>query len=223
MALDVTPERLALLRTVALAVPGHRACSAVLVAVDGVDGAGKSVFCDQLAETLTMLDRPVIRASVDDFHHPRAHRYQRGRQSPSGFWLDSFDYAALRRELLDPLRAGGTGRYRAAVHDVVSDAALDLPAALAPPGAVLVLDGLFLHRDELAGLWDISVWLSVPFEVTAARMAVRDGSSADPDHPGMRRYVLAQRRYFAQCTPWARARFVIDNSVLDTPRITSIR
>ncbi len=118
----------------------------------------------------------MIRASVDNFHQMRKERYRRGPNSWEGFWLGSFDYPRLRSELLDPLGPGGSGLYRPAVHDVASDRLLDLPRSQAPSGAVLVLDGLFLHRDELAAFWDLSVFLDVPFDVTAARMAVRDGT-----------------------------------------------
>ncbi len=43
----------------------------------------------------------------------------------------------------------------------------------------MVIDGIFLHRDELVEAWDYSIFLDVPFEVSVARMAVRDGSAAD--------------------------------------------
>ena len=82
-----------------------------------------------------------------------------------------------------------------------------------------VVEGLFLHRDELAHRWDYSVFLDVPFEVTAARMAVRDGTPPDPNHPGMRRYVDGQRLYFQACAPWARADRIIDNSDVQRPRL----
>jgi uridine kinase len=63
------------------------------------------------------------------------------------------------------------------------------------------------------------VFLHVPFEVTAARMAVRDGSHPDPQHPSMRRYVDGERLYFAACSPWQRADVVIDNKDVDSPNI----
>ncbi|HEY8827786.1 MAG TPA: hypothetical protein VIM17_08510 [Jatrophihabitantaceae bacterium] len=119
------------------------------MAGDGADGSGKSVFADQLAAVLREQDRPVVRASVDDFHRPRAERYRPGRHSPSGFRLDSFDYDLVRREALGPLGPGGSRRHRAAVHDVRTDRQLELPQVIAAPGSVLVLDGLLLHRDEL--------------------------------------------------------------------------
>lgn len=73
------------------------------VAIDGVDGSGKTTLADELVEPVRRAGRAVIRASVDGFHNSRAVRYMRGPDSPEGYFLDSFDYAALKRELLDPL------------------------------------------------------------------------------------------------------------------------
>ena len=103
------------LLAIAARVPATAGADAVRVAVDGVDGSGKSVFADQLNGVLREQAHPVVRASVDDFHHPRVQRYRRGRSCPSGFWLDSFDYDRLRHDLLDPLRHGGSRRYRPAL------------------------------------------------------------------------------------------------------------
>ncbi|WP_197022221.1 hypothetical protein [Candidatus Blastococcus massiliensis] len=188
----------------------------VVVAIDGVDGAGKTVFADQLAAALPACGRPAVRASVDDFHRSRGVRYRRGRRSSEGFWLDSYDYPALERELLYPLRAGAPVRLR--WHDLATDRRVDEPRVAVPPGAVVVIDGLFLHRDELVDHWDFSVWLDVPFAVTAARMAVRDGTPADPDDPAMARYVGGQRLYFDACGPWDRADVVVDNTDWTSPR-----
>jgi uridine kinase len=67
----------------------------VRVAVDGVDGAGKTHLADELVRPLTHSGRQIIRASVDGFHHPRAHRYRRGRESADGYFRDSFNSAPL--------------------------------------------------------------------------------------------------------------------------------
>ncbi len=184
-----------------------------------MDGAGKTIFADDLAAAVRALGRPVVRVSLDDFHNVRQVRYRRGRESPDGFWEDSYDYARFRRDVLDPFGAGGSRRYRPAAHDVRTDAELRVRQESAPPGTVLVVDGLFLHRDELVEAWDLSVFLDVPFTVTARRMAERDGTDPDPDHPSMRRYVEGQRIYFRSCTPHRRATILIDNRDHRAPRI----
>jgi uridine kinase len=199
-------------------VPDH-AQDAVRVGIDGVDGARKTVFADQLAAIMEVSGRSVVRVSTDDFHHPRAVRHRRGRDSPEGFWLDSYDYPALRQRVLEPFGRGRSRRYQAACHDLVTDQRLDPPFESAPPGAVLIVDGLFLHRDELVGIWALSVFLQVPFAVSVARMAARDGSHPDPTHASVVRCVEGERLYFDACRPWERANMVVDVTDLDAPTL----
>jgi uridine kinase len=180
-----------------------------LVAVDGVDGAGKTTFADELAAVLERRGGPVTRASVDGYHHPRSVRYRRGRHDPVGYFLDSYDHEALTTRLLAPLRAG-TGTFVAAVRDVATDELVDPPALRVPDAGVLVLDGIFLHRPELRGWWDLSVFLDVPFDVSVARCAHRDGTDPDPNAPSNHRYVAGQRLYLERCRPQELATFVID-------------
>ena len=65
------------------------------VALDGVDAAGKTSLADELVRPLQGRGYPVIRASLDGFHHPRAFRHRRGATSPEGYYYHSFDYPAL--------------------------------------------------------------------------------------------------------------------------------
>jgi uridine kinase len=85
--------------------------------------------------------------------------------------------------------------------------------------ALVLIEGLFLHRNELVHLWDMSIFLDVPFTETARRMAHRDGSSPDPDHDSMRRYVGGQRIYFEQAKPWRRATIIVDNTDFEHPKV----
>ena len=187
------------------------------VAIDGVDGAGKTTFADELADILRMLPREVIRASVDGFHHPRALRYRHGRNSPEGYFEDSYNYAALKEHLLDPLSPGGSRRYRAAVFDHITDTPVSTPEREAPVSSILIFDGIFLHRPELYPYWDASIFLQVDFAVSVSRCASRDGSSPDPLAPANRRYVEGQRLYLLACEPAKGATITIDNNDLARP------
>ena len=65
------------------------------IGVDGVDGAGKTWLADELAERI----EHATRIRVDDFLNPPDIRYRLGRDSPEGFFLDSFDYEAFERAI----------------------------------------------------------------------------------------------------------------------------
>jgi uridine kinase len=156
------------------------------IGVDGVDGAGKTWLADELAERI----EHATRIRVDDFLNPPDIRYRLGRDSPEGFFLDSFDYEAFERAIV---------------------------GANTP---VVIADGIFLHRDELVGLGDFSIWLEVPFSISIPRGAARGHGFGSPDPAALsnRRYVEGQRLYIARCDPQSRATVVIDNSDLADPR-----
>lgn len=217
--MTLSAERHRVVEHVARLVPEPEAGGCVRVGIDGPDASGKTTFADELAAQVRLLGRPVARVSLDDFHHPRTVRYRLGRESPEGFWLDAFNYARFRADVLDPLGPGGDRRYRPAAHDLATDTERTPPVRTAAVGTVLIVDGLFLHRDELATGWELTVFLDVDFTETARRMADRDGADPDPDHPGHRRYSDAQRLYFTACAPHRRADVLIDNRAIHTPRI----
>ncbi len=143
----------------------------------------------------------VIRVSIDDFHAPAEKRYARGRHSPGGFYRDSYDYDRFRALLLDPLSPGGNRRFRRAIYDVARELPVTAADETAQDGAILIVDGIFLHRDELAPYWDYSVYLDVRFDVSVPRGASRGYGSPDPDAPENRRYVDGQRLYQAERSP----------------------
>jgi uridine kinase len=66
------------------------------VAVDGLDAAGKTTLADELAALLPGAER----LCADDFLNPPEVRYRQGRESPLGYYEDSFDYGRLRRAVL---------------------------------------------------------------------------------------------------------------------------
>ena len=210
-----------LLARLADAVAGFHPDRRIRIAIDGVDGAGKTTLADALAPLVAARGRPVIRASVDDFHHPQRVRYARGRYSPDGFYLDSYDYDSFRRLLLDALSPGGSGQYVAKRFDLAHDTPFDLDPQHAAPTAALVVDGIFLHRPELRSCWDLSIFLTVDFNVSLPRGAARGPSfdAIDPDSPPHRRCVGGQRRYLAECVPEQQADIVIDYNDLQAPVI----
>jgi uridine kinase len=218
-------ERDRLLSRIAVDIHELSSDRIIRVAIDGVDGAGKTIFANEVAAKLQQLGRNVIRASVDGFHNPQAIRYQRGPTSPEGFFRDSYDYAALKTLLLDPLSPGGSGRYRSAAFDHFMDQAVSSNEAQAFPGSILIFDGIFLHRPELRTYWDFSIFLDVRFDVSIPRGARRGigFGSADPESPQNMRYIEGQKLYLSECRPQESATLVVDNNNLTTPRIIKNR
>jgi uridine kinase len=211
----VALSRAALVERLVEVVDAVRCPHPVRVALDGPDAAGKTTLAEELALGLRGRGREVVRASIDGFHRPRAERYRRGEDSSEGYYEDSFDYAPLRRVLLDPLGPGGDRVYRLAIFDFRVDAARSVPAALASDNDVLIFDGVFLLRPELFDSWDLRMFVSASFDEILRRALERDaalfGSPAEVERRYRARYIPGQKLYFATVHPMERADLVIDN------------
>jgi len=223
-----TPERDAVLDVVADQVCTHTQ-DRVLVGIDGRSGAGKSTFGDELASTLRERGRVVIRSTTDSFHRPRNARLNRGAASAEGYFLDSHQLDRIVDELLIPFRHGA---------DEVLFAAFDEPTDTplqevidVTQHAILVHDGLFLHRPEFATMWDVSVYLDaderrdaewlkfllddLPAGSTerAAELDRRLGAARWP------RYRQGRSSYVDDVAPLRRATVAVDNNDLTHPRV----
>jgi uridine kinase len=182
--------RTRVLRTIASRIAERPASPVTLVAVDGVDGAGKTTFADELVTHLEALGSATVRASVDGFHRPRRQRHRRGRCSPEGFFLDSYDLDALRARLLDPLHPGGDLRIVRAIHDLDGDRALHLDAEPVAEGSVLVVDGIL---PPPLGAGRVLAPLGLPRGPVRGRPGAGRGSGWDgrrrarPEQPSLRR------------------------------------
>jgi uridine kinase len=180
------------------------------VGIDGVSAAGKTTFAHAL---VPHIDAPVVRASFDDFHHPRAIRYARGEGADS-YYEDTFDAARFRAELLEPFARGEPIRTR--IFDHVDDVPIDDPPVQPPPGAVLVVDGIWLHKPELRDAFDLTIWLAIDRQVALERAIARDAAWMESVDAAHRRYATryfpGETRYLEEVDPESVADLVVDTS-----------
>jgi uridine kinase len=192
-----------------------------LVAIDGVDGAGKTTFASELAPYIESSGRPVIRASVDGFRHPGEAGYKSAEGSPEGYFNESYNYQLLKKLLIEPLSPGGSGIYVPAVFNVETNSPIPIIKKQAKPRSILLLDGIFLHRPELRMYWDYSIFLDVNFDISARRCHYKNNRS--PNNPAReKRYVEGQKIYLSRCNPKRYASIIVDNNDLNKPVIKKI-
>ena len=212
-----------------LDLPGDR----VLVGVDGRSGAGKSTFADEVSARLAAVGRAVVRSTTDSFHRPRVDRLRRGPTSGKGYFLDSHQLDVIVGELLEPF-ARGADRVQTAAFDEPSDTPHAAWAEV-PEEAVLVFDGLFLLRDELAAHWSLTVFLDADarrdrewLDFLTTDMPAGPSERARELDARLRRarwprYRDGWQRYLDAADPAARADLVVDNNDVAAPLLAHRR
>ncbi|AEA22398.1 hypothetical protein Psed_0121 [Pseudonocardia dioxanivorans CB1190] len=143
MTAAITPTtREALARRIAdlaLAVPGR-----VRVAVDGPPPTAPVELAEAVAELLRAAGRPPLVADARDWLRPASVRLEYGRTDVDMFLDGWLDEGALRRELLGPAGADGSGRVLRRFHDAGRDRAFRDDYTTLAADAVVVLAGELL-------------------------------------------------------------------------------
>jgi hypothetical protein len=172
------------------------------VAVDGPPPAGPERLAAALVDPLRARGRAAVHVGAGGFLRPASLRFEYGRDNPDAFYGGWLDEAGLRREVLDPLAPGGSGRIVPSLWDPVTDRATRAPYVTAPPGAAVLVSGQFL----LGGV--------LPFDV--ALHLVQSPAALDRRMPAELRWTLpAYARYAREVDPAAFADVVVR---VDDPR-----
>jgi len=198
----VTPDLLAAEITELVAArPGR-----VRLAVDGPPPTDPRVLADAVATRLRVLGRAVVVVDAGDYLRPASLRLELGHTDPDMFLDGWLDVGGLRREVLEPAAAGGSGRVLPRLWDADADRAhRDAYVALPADGVVVLAGALLLGR----GLpLDAAVHLRMTAKALARRL------------PDEQRWTLpAYTRYAMENTPEENANLVVLADHPDRPAI----
>ena len=171
----------------------------LLIAVDGLGGAGKSTLAAQLSAALP---RSSI-VEVDDFYRPMTAE-DRADLGPREGYERYFDWVRLLDEAIEPLRKQRRARFRRYDWEMNS---LGEWCEVAPSDVVIV-EGVYSTRPELRPLFGVTVYVDTPRVQRAARMTARGYDNLDwLDH-----WMAAEDWYVRHHRPAERADLVIDGS-----------
>jgi len=125
------------------------------------------------------------------------------------------------RDALLPLGPGGDCSYHRAVFDSFHDVPTIEPLQVAPPDAVILVDGVYLYRPELDDLWDVRVFVEIDAEDSLRRGPPRDqawvGSVEAAADRYRTAYIPAEDYYIETFRPHEHADVVVDNRDLANP------
>ncbi|WP_416796384.1 nucleoside triphosphate hydrolase [Ciceribacter azotifigens] len=145
-----------------------------VVAIAGPPGAGKSTIAETLAETLAEGGETAVVLPMDGFHMDNAVLEEKGLLQRKGA-PETFDVRGFI-DIVRAIRAGG--EVLVPVFDRSREIAIAAARVISPAHRIVVAEGNYLLLDEapwrgLAGLFDLSIFLDVPEDVLAKRLADR--------------------------------------------------
>ena len=190
-----------LISAVDTVVTAIRACSdaqRAVVAIDGRSGSGKSTVAEAVAHAIGAVIVP-----CDDFFAAGVSNAEWDRRTPEQRAADALDWRRLKREAIEPLRTGRAARWYA--FDFLAGPRGDgtYPLQRTPTERaskpVVLLDGAYSARPELADVVDLSVLVEAAPSTREARLAARE--EADVLRQWHARWDLAEEHYFRHVRP----------------------
>ncbi len=194
----------------------------LLVAINGKDASGKTMMADILAQYLTeRTDRQVIRISIDDFMNERAIRYTPAASAGRSCYEYTFNFDGFVKYVLLPLHQSDSWIYKDKIFDHAADTATDSPDKVANADAIVIIDGVFLYKRDLADYWDVKILLRTNDEVVIERGAKRDelriGSYEEARRKYIDRYIASQAIYYDEEKPEHNADIIVNNNDVNSP------
>ncbi len=182
-----------------------------IIGMDGLGGAGKTTISAQLSSALEDLGIPVTILHIDDFIHPRCIRYRDDVPEWKCYYDLQWNYTPLL-ELIASFRRDGIYSDEVLLYNKEQDC-YDAQEIHIPENGVLLVEGVFLQRQELSGVFDAVIWLNVPESERLCRVLRRDGYIGDADAIRKKyenRYFPAERFYVENCKPEEKADIVME-------------
>ncbi|PGS26023.1 uridine kinase [Bacillus cereus] len=174
--------------------------SLLIIGVDGCGEAGKSTLANKIKNKFST----VTIVHMDDFYLPSA---QIVNEHPTKKSVGAdFDWKRLLQEVLEPIRNGIEGCYKR--YDWETDSLAE--AHTVPANGIVIIEGVYATRQELAEMYDLKIWVNCPRETRIKRGIARDGEAARDMWEN--NWMVAEDMYVESHKPQEFADFIIDGT-----------
>lgn len=174
--------------------------SLLIIGVDGCGGAGKSTLANKIKNKFST----VTIVHMDDFYLPSA---QIVNEHPMNKSVGAdFDWKRLLEDVLDPISNGIEGCYKR--YDWETDSLAE--SHTVPANGIVIIEGVYATRQELAELYDLKIWVNCPRETRIKRGIARDGEAARDMWEN--NWMVAEDMYVESHKPHAFADIIIDGT-----------
>ncbi len=183
-----------------------------VIGIDGLGGAGKSTISETICNELENSAIHTILLHIDDFIHTKEIRYNSSYPEWQCYYELQWKYDYFI-DTVKKLKHGINNEHEIELYDKDNDSYFTKSYSV-KKRTVIVVEGIFLQREELQGIFDYMIYIDVPENVRMRRVLKRDtyiGNEQQIVDKYENRYFPAERYYFKKYAPDHTANYVIHN------------
>lgn len=176
-----------------------------IVAIDGLSGAGKTTLVKHLEHIL----ENVVVIHIDDHIVERSKRYNTGHAQWFEYYQLQWDTKFLKEQLFQKIRQN-VSSIKLPFYNKEEDTNFNKTINISGY-SMIIIEGIFLLRDEWKSFYDYIVFLDCPKEVRYKRVIQRDTYIGDKEkilHKYTLRYWVAEEYYLEKQNPIKRAHYI---------------
>jgi uridine kinase len=175
----------------------------LVVAIDGLSRAGKTTLVKKLGNLLKNMDRSYYILHIDDFITERSKRYNTGNDELYEYYTLQWDVPWLEEHLFNKLP--GSRILSLPFYDSETDRQV-LKEVEIGHASVIIVEGVFLLREQWRNAFDYAVYLDCPRDVRFSR-------ESSPTQENLKkfeqRYWKAEDFYLETVSPMDKADLII--------------
>jgi len=222
--LDIFDRKIPIFETILNEINKRKKDEPFVVGISGIDTAGKTKFAEALCQFLISKGSKVQTINLDDFHNPKAIR-SFGNDQVNNYYNKGFDIQTIIEKLLIPINENGNFSVKLTLLNLHTDKYEIEKEFSFSKDTIIVFEGVFLFREELAPYIDYKIFIDIPLEESKNRAIIRDvpifGEKIIKKYD--EKYLPAQKKYLEKFPPTKISDMVIDNINWEYPKITHLK
>ena len=173
--------------------------NARIIGIDGLGGSGKTTFAEKLQRQLGN----AMFFHIDDFIHPINIRYDDKVPEWEAYYYKQWRYDYVIKTILEPISKGLSVDDILEFYNKDSDQYIRKQITI-PVGTKVIIEGVFLQREELRKYFDFVVYIDTDKNTRLARVLQRDsyiGTAEEIIAKYEQRYFPAEEMYVQEYDP----------------------
>lgn len=180
---------------------GHR----LVVGIDGLSRSGKTTLTAALVNYFNDQHIPAIPFHLDDLIVERSRRYKTGEEPWCEYYQLQWDCSWLKQHFFQRLK--NASELALPIYDGETDERTVRTMAI-PPSCVVIVEGIFLQREEWLGCCDFVIYVNSPRD----RRFQRESEAVQQNiEKFSERYWPAEEHYLTNRNPQKTADFIVQN------------